>query len=93
LCKPAVMAGAWKVATPELPAVALPKRVAPSKKVTVPVGVPEVAETVAVRLTAWVVVAGFGETISEVVVEVAAGALTVSTAVDETDALRVVFPA
>ena len=82
-----------KDAAPDPFAVALPRDVAPSKKVIVPVGAPEAAVTVAVRVTACVVVAGLGEAISEVVVEVGAGALTVSATVAETDALRVVLPA
>jgi hypothetical protein len=86
------MAGAWKVAIPELLRVALPREVAPSKKVTVPVGVPEAVVTVAARVTAWVVVAGFGDARSAVVVAAAAGALTVSATTGEVEAFRVVLP-
>jgi hypothetical protein len=90
---PAAREGRTRDAAPEPFAVALPREVAPSKKVIVPVGTPEAAVTVAVRVTAWAVVAGLGETISDVAVEVGAGALTVSARLVETDALKLVVPA
>ena len=40
-------------AVPEPLRFALPRDVVPARKVTEPVGVPEVAETVAVRVIAW----------------------------------------
>jgi len=48
--------------------VALPKAVVPSKNMTVPVGVPEVAVTWAVNVTACPYVAGFSEEVTAVVV-------------------------
>ena len=73
--------------------VPLPREVLPSKKVTEPVGLPEFAVTVAVRVTAWLVVAGLGEAASAVVVVAAAGALTVSATLEDTEAAKLVFPA
>jgi hypothetical protein len=79
-------------ATPEPFMAAVPMEVLPSKKVTVPVGVPEAAVTAEVRVIAWVVVAGLGDARSDVVVAVPAAALTVSTETAEVEAFRVVFP-
>ena len=70
----------------------LPTDVPPSRKVTVPVALPEDAVTVAVRVMDWFVTAGLGEATSVVVVVAAAGALTTSAKLDEVEALSVVFP-
>ena len=81
-----------RAATPEL-MVPLPREVPPSKKAIEPVGLPEFAVTVAVRVTAWLVVAGLGEAASEVVVVAAAGALTVSATLEDAEAAKSVLPA
>jgi hypothetical protein len=72
--------------------VPLPSDVPPSKKATVPLGVPEFVATVAVRVTAWPVVAGFGEGTSDVVVVAADGELTVSVRAVEVDVLKLPSP-
>lgn len=60
-----------KLATPDPLRVAVPSRVLPLKKLTVPAGVPAGAgETVAVRVTAPPAVDGFGAACSTVVVAV-----------------------
>ena len=71
----------------------LPREVHPSKKETEPVGLPEVDVTVAVRVTAWLVVAGLGQASSEVVVVAAAGAFTVSATLEDAEAAKSVLPA
>jgi hypothetical protein len=59
-CGPTARLDAVKVAPPPLSGL-LPSGVAPSKKVTVPVGVPTEEETVAVYVTAFCASAGFAE--------------------------------
>ena len=66
-----------KEATPLESSVAVPMFVAPSRKVTVPVGVPAVALMVAVKVTACPKTVGFLE---EVTAVVAPAAFTVSVA-------------
>lgn len=69
-CEPRLNALVENVAWPLLK-LPVPKVVAPSLKVTVPVGVPvagEVALTVAVNVTLWPTTAGFAEGETEVVV-------------------------
>ena len=51
LCTPAARVDVWNVALPLLN-VPVPRFVAPSRKVTVPVGFPEAADTVPVKVTA-----------------------------------------
>ena len=71
MCEPTVKAEVTRVATPTPSNVPPPRDVAPSKKVTVPVGAPAVAElAVAVNVTVWLRLDGFGEEVT-VVVEVA----------------------
>ena len=60
-CAPAVRAGVANVATPELLSVPVPRVVAPSLKVTLPVGVPPGPVTVAVKVTTSPNVLGFGD--------------------------------
>jgi hypothetical protein len=55
------------VATPPALSVPVPSKVAPSRKVTVPVGVPARLVTVAVKVTDWPKVEGFGEPVTIVV--------------------------
>jgi hypothetical protein len=71
VCVPAVNVETARLAWSELLTDALPRRVAPSKKATDPVGVPETAVTVAVKVTCWPTVLGFGSAVSVVVVVVA----------------------
>ena len=56
-----------KFATPPASPV-VPRTVAPSLKVTLPVGVPEDADTVAVNFTAFPEPTGFGDAVIEVLV-------------------------
>jgi hypothetical protein len=66
---PTAKADVVKVATPELLSVELPRVALVSRKVTVPVGVPEPVEvTVAVNVTACPDTDGFGDDMSVVVV-------------------------
>jgi hypothetical protein len=70
-CGPGVSAEVESVACPPASATA-PSEVAPSKKVTVPVGVPEpgaVTATVAVRVTELPKLVGFGADVTVVVLE------------------------
>jgi hypothetical protein len=72
LCTPADNAVVVKVTCPEPFNIADPKVIAPSLKVTVPVGVPDPADgvTVAANVTVWPQIEGFSEEVS--VVEVTA---------------------
>jgi hypothetical protein len=65
-CVPAVSVDVANVATPEL-RVPDPRVVAPSRNVTVPVGVPPVPVTVAVNVTDWPAVDGLTDEASTVV--------------------------
>ena len=68
-CEPTDRLEEAKVATPEPFKVLVPMEVAPSLKVTVPVGVPPVLATVAVKVTEAPKVEGFRELASEVVLD------------------------
>ena len=59
-CDPTVSVDVVNIALPPL-SVPVPSVVVPSLNVTVPVGVPDVAATVAVKVTAWPNVEGFSE--------------------------------
>jgi len=80
-CVPAVSVDVANVATPEL-RVPDPRVVAPSRNVTVPVGVPPVTVTVAVNVTDWPVVDGLTDEASTVVL-----ALPLTTCVTTEDVL------
>ena len=64
-----------RVATP-LVSVAVPRLVEPSRKLTLPVGVPPLAVTVAVMVTVAPAAAGLGLAVKTVVVATGAAALT-----------------
>ncbi len=65
LCEPAVNAVVLNVAVvPDK--VPFPRFVVPSKKVTLPVGVPDATETVAVKVTFWPTVDGFADEVTAV---------------------------
>lgn len=68
---PTLSAAVLKLAWPELLSAALPIATAPSMNVTVPVGVPAAAVTVAVKVTDWPQVDGFNEDVNVVVVPAA----------------------
>jgi len=70
LCEPALSEEVVKVACPEALSVPVPSVVAPSLKVTVPLGVPPplAGVTVAVKVTAWPNALGFGDEDSVVTV-------------------------
>jgi hypothetical protein len=71
-CDPTLRLLSLNVAIPDEFKFTVPRRLVPSKKLTVPSGEPVGAgETVAVRRTAWPKVAGLGEAVSAVVVLVA----------------------
>jgi len=57
--------------------------VEPSMNVTVPVGVPELDETVAVKFTGWPMIDGFSELISVVCVDFNEAAFTVCVVADD----------
>ena len=59
-CAPAARAVVVKVAWPAARVTGAPRLVTPSLNCTVPVGVPEPEVTVAVKLTDWPTVDGFG---------------------------------
>ena len=78
-CVPTVSVDVVKVATPPLFKVPVPRTVVPSRKVTVPVGVPEVLEViVAVNVTGVPLDAEAAELINAVVVATAAFGVMVS---------------
>jgi hypothetical protein len=64
-----------RMATPLELSVEEPRVVLPSRNLTVPVGAPDDEVTVAVNLTVWLCVEGFGDEVSEV--DVAIKLLTV----------------
>ena len=66
-CVPTARAEVVKAVAPVESSVPVPRLVAPSRNVTAPVGVPEVALTVAVNLTACPNTAGFLEDVTDVV--------------------------
>jgi hypothetical protein len=80
------------VATPELLTEADPRTTPLLRKETVPVGLPDVAVTVAVSVVDCPTVIGFADTWSAVFVAVAAAALTVSVIVEEAEAAKVLLP-
>jgi hypothetical protein len=67
---PVVRADVLKVAAPLPLSVPVPRVVAPSLKVTVPVGVPALHATVAVKVTAWPTGDGVSDELTVVVVAV-----------------------
>ena len=76
MCDPAVNADVVKVAV--LPVrFTVPIFVVPSKKVTVPVGVPIDAFTVAVKVTLCPSIEGFNDDVTVVVVVTGGGAFTI----------------
>jgi len=75
VCVPAVNVETDTLAKPEPLSWTAPKRLPPSKKAMEPVGVPEIAVTVAVKVTCCPTVEGFGLPVTLVVV-VAAGFTT-----------------
>ena len=78
-CVPTVSVDVVKVATPLLFNVPIPSAVVPSRKLTVPVGVPEVLEViVAVKVTGDPLDAEAAELINAVVVATAAFGVMVS---------------
>ena len=64
--EPKARADVENVATPPL-SVPVPSVVAPSRNVTMPVGVPPVPVTVAVKVTDWLTVEGLTDEVSAVV--------------------------
>jgi len=84
-CAPTAREAVVSVAMPEESSVPVPRLVAPSRNVTVPVGMPTGELTVAVKVTDWPKVDGFAEDTRTVVV---AGLSTVNVA-----ALEVALPA
>src|SRR6266702_1550805 len=84
-CAPTAREAVVSVAMPEESSVPVPRLVAPSRNVTVPVGMPTGELTVAVKVTGWPKVDGFAEDTRTVVV---AGLITVNVA-----ALEVALPA
>src|SRR6266446_5714254 len=84
-CAPTAREAVVSVAMPEESSVPVPRLVAPSRNVTVPVGMPAGELTVAVKVTGWPKADGFAEDTRAVVV---AGLITVNLA-----ALEVALPA
>src|SRR6266581_917849 len=84
-CAPTAREAVVSVAMPEESSVPVPRLVAPSRNVTVPVGMPTGELTVAVKVTDWPNTDGFAEDTRAVVV---AGLITVNVA-----ALEVALPA
>ena len=68
-CEPTVKVEIVSVATPAPSRFTEPRDVAPSKKSTGPVGVPPGAVTMAVNITGWPKLDGFGADITDVVDE------------------------
>jgi hypothetical protein len=81
------------VATPELLTEADPRTTPLLRKETVPVGLPDVAVTVAVSVVDCPTVIGFADTWSAVFVAVAAAAFTVSVTEGEVEVAKVLVPA
>jgi len=92
-CVPTVSVDVVKVATAPPFSVPLPSGVVPSRKVTVPVGVPEVLDViVAVNVTAAPLDAETAELTNKVVVAVGAAAVMVSVSAAEVLAAKVELP-
>src|SRR5215210_3757024 len=92
-CEPLPSADVLKEAEPA-ESGAVPRTVGPSRKVTVPVGVPEpdVGVTVVVKVTDWPAVDGLGVALRDVEVAVSAGASPRMTLTGLLEALTVPFP-
>ena len=87
-CDPTASEGVVKVATAPADNVPAPREVAPSKKLTVPMGLGVllvVPATVALKVNDWPVMEGFNEEVSVVVVGTFAGALTTSLNADDVE--------
>lgn len=77
LCTPAAKADVWNVVLPLL-SVPVPRLVAPSRKLTVAVGIPKVADTVPVKVTACPTSTVVAEEVTdEVVLDLVGGGLPV----------------
>src|SRR6266536_6068306 len=88
-CAPTAREAVVSVAMPEESSVPVPRLAAPSRKATVPVGVPAGELTVAVRVTGWPKTLGFTE---EIAVTVVAPLFTVWDNGDEVRGLKFVAP-
>jgi hypothetical protein len=89
-CVPCVSVVVETDAVPEAPSVPDPIVVVPSRKATLPVGtgvLPVVPATVAVKLTDWPMLDGFGVDATVVVVATLGGVLTTWVSTAEVDAL------
>jgi len=75
-----------------LTSVAVPSTLAPSRKVTVPVGTPAPDVTVELNVTVCPNVEGLGDDVRLVDVAAAAGAFTICVTVGEVLAAKVVLP-
>jgi hypothetical protein len=93
MCEPTESDDVMNVAAPPAPTVPVPKVVAPSKNVTVPVIVPAVAElTVAVNVTLAPVVDGLRDDAMAAVVDAFVPAFTVCVSAGEVLAAKFVLP-
>jgi len=88
-CAPTAREAVVSVAMPEESSAPVPRLVAPSRNVTVPVGVPAGELTVAVKVTGWPKTLGFAEEIDATVV---APLFTVCDNADELLGLKFVSP-
>src|SRR2546425_11411316 len=88
-CAPTARDAVVSVAMPEESSVPVPRLVAPSRNVTVPVGMPAGELTVAVKVTGWPKAVGFAEEIAVIVV---APLFTVCDKADELLGLAFVSP-
>src|SRR6202171_1559498 len=92
-CVPTVSVDVAKVATPLPFSVPVPRVVAPSRKVTVPVGVPEVLDViVAVNVTGEQLEAAAGERTNVAVVAMAAAGVIVSVNAADVQAVKLESP-
>jgi len=88
-CVPTAREAVVSVAMPEESSVPVPRLLAPSRNVTVPVGMPAGELTVAVKVTGWPKTLGFAEEIYATVVE---ALFTVCYNADELLGLKFVSP-
>jgi len=88
-CAPTAREAVVSVAMPEESSVPVPRLAAPSRNVTVPVGMPAGELTVAVKVTGWPKTLGFAE---EIAVTVVAPLFTVCANGDELLGLKFVSP-
>ena len=88
-CAPTAREAVVSVAMPKESSAPVPRLVAPSRNVTVPVGMPAGELTVAVKVTGWPKVDGFAE---EIAVTVVAPLFTVCDNADELLGLKFVSP-